>query len=126
MGEVARLCHDEAVRLDPGRLSRLVVELGAAGAEHVVARAMEEMATRLSEIDRSYRVGNMQAVCRNARSVKRHAGEIGMTTLARVAGDVHLCAGRGDMVAFAATWERLQRIADRSLTAIWDLQGVSG
>lgn len=126
MGDVARLCHEENVRLDAGRLSRLVVELGAAGAEHVVARAMEEMAGRLCEIEKTYRMGDLQAVCRNARSVKRHAGEIGMTTLARVAGDVHLCASRGDMVAFAATWERLERIADRSLTAIWDMQGVSG
>jgi hypothetical protein len=52
------------------------------------------------------------------------ADKIGMVTLARVAQDVGLCAGRSDAAALAATLARLTRIGDRSLSAVWDLQDV--
>ena len=61
----------------------------------------------------------------NARSLGRVAGQVGMVTLARVACDVAECAGRGDTVAAAATWARLERISDRSLVAAWDMQDIS-
>ena len=47
-----------------------------------------------------------------------------MRTLARVAGDVTRCIDAGDGVALAAVLSRLIRIGERSLTAIWDTQGL--
>lgn len=126
MGDVVSLCHDEGVRLDAARLGALVAELGEGPAENVVTRAMEEMATQLADMERHYREGDTRVICRSARYLSRLASEVGMTTLARVAADVNTCACRGDMVAFAATWARLLRIADRSLSEIWDLQGSAG
>ena len=126
MGHVVALNHEEGVRLDAARLVALVTELGDSAAESVVARAMEEMAVRLAEMEEHYREGDTRVICRSARTLARLAAEVGMTTLARVAADVNTCAGRGDMVAFAATWARLLRIADRSLTAIWELHGTTG
>ena len=126
MGHVVALSHEEGVRLDAARLVTLVTELGERAAEGVVSRAMEEMALHLAEMERHYREGDTRVICRSARALSRLAGEVGMTTLARVAADVNTCAGRGDMVAFGATWARLLRIADRSLSAIWDLQGSTG
>lgn len=126
MSQVVALNHEEGVRLDAARLVALVTDLGDRAAENLVARAMEEMALRLAEMEAQYCEGDTRDICRNARALARLAGEVGMTTLARVAGDVNTCAGRGDMVGFAATWARLLRIADRSLTAIWDIQGTTG
>lgn len=126
MSHVVALSHEEGVRLDAARLVALVTDLGDRAAENLVARAMEEMALRLAEMETQYCEGATRDICRNARALSRLAGEVGMTTLARVARDVNTCAGRGDMVGFAATWARLLRIADRSLTAIWDIQGTTG
>lgn len=126
MGDVRSLCHEEGVRLDAARLAAMVVAMGENAAERTMCRAMEDMALILAEMERHYREGETAVICRCARRLSRLAGEVGMSTLARVASDVALCAGRGDMVAFAATRDRLQRIADRSLTAVWELQGASG
>ena len=123
MGHVVALRHEEGVRLDGARLVSLVTELGDSAAESVVSRTMEEMALQLSEMERHYREGETRVICQGAQRLSRLAAEVGMTTLSQVARDVHTCAGRGDMVAFGATWARLLRIADRSLSAIWDLQG---
>jgi hypothetical protein len=50
------------------------------------------------------------------------ADQIGMASLARVARDVSSCAVRVDAAALGATLARLERIADVSLMAIWDMQ----
>jgi hypothetical protein len=123
MNQIEALRHEEGVRLDAARLVALVTQYGDGAAAGVVTRAMEDMADCLAEMEAHYREGETRVICRNARRLSALAADVGMTTLARVAADVNTCAGRGDMVAFGATWARLQRIADRSLSAIWDIQG---
>lgn len=123
MGHLVALDHEEGVRLDAVRLVKLVTELGDRGAETMVSNTMEAMALLLAEMEEQYESGDTWQIGRSARRLARLAEAVGMTTLARVAGDVETCAGRSDMVAFAATWSRLLRIAERSLTAIWDMPG---
>lgn len=125
MAEFAALRHEEGVRLDPDRLMALYEDLGEAGAENVVSRAMEELSHRMGEMLVQFRSNDAERFCRNARSLARVAGQVGMISLARVAQDVADCAGSGERVALAATWARLQRLSDRSLVAVWDLQDLS-
>jgi hypothetical protein len=126
MSNVVRLRHEESVGVDVTRLAGLAAEMGEAGAEGVVVRAMQEMASRLSHMERQYIHGNTVVISRDACRLARIAAEFGMTGMARVAGDVHRCAGRGDMVAFAATWARLLRIGDESLNTLWRMADGSG
>jgi len=123
--EVSGLRHDEGVRLDPDRLGALYAELGHASAESVVCRAMEELAVRITDMQRFLATGEHDALYRSGRLLAKVADQIGMTSLARVATDVCLCAERGDGAALGATMARLVRIGDRSLTAVWDLQDLS-
>ena len=88
MAILAVLRHDEGVRLDPDRLVALYSDLGEAGAEQVVCRAMEELAGRLTEIQRFADDGDIAAMTRSARLLVKVAEQIGMLTFARVAGDV--------------------------------------
>lgn len=125
MADMAALRHEEGVRLDPDRLMALYEDLGEAGAENVVTRAMEELAFRMSNMQEEFRTNDMETFARNARSLARVAGQVGMITLARVSRDVADCAAKGDAVAVAATWARLGRISDRSLVAAWDMQDMS-
>ena len=124
MDQVRVLAQEEAVRLDPDRLHSLYEQLGEAGAEDVVCRAMEELALRLSLVERLYRQDRLGEMRKAARSLTGIADQIGMNTLCRVAMDVTLCVDAGDPVALAATLSRLLRIGERSLTEIWDMQGV--
>jgi hypothetical protein len=123
--KVTKLAVSEAVRVDPERLNRLFVQLGEAGAEDVVCRAIEELAVRLAHSEGMWRDRDMPALRKSVRSLIAIADQVGMTALARVAGDVVGALDTGDTVTIAATYCRLLRVGERSLTAIWDLQDLS-
>jgi len=120
-----RLMFDEKVRLDSDRLAELYVQLGEAGAQDVVCRAMEELAVRLTRINESYQTNKTHDLRKGAKGLIGIAEQVGMQRLADVARDVRNCADENDPIALAATMARLLRIGDCSLTAVWDLQDLS-
>lgn len=124
MEHIRVLAQDEPVQLDPDRLQSLYDQLGEAGAEDVVCRAMEELAVRLSLIERLFRQDRKAELRKAARSLTGIADQIGMNALCRVACDVCNCVDANDPVALAATLSRLLRIGERSLTEVWDMQGI--
>ncbi|MEO1140210.1 MAG: hypothetical protein AAFW87_12215, partial [Pseudomonadota bacterium] len=67
--QITLLEQKEAVSLDSGRLEQLYVQLGEAGAEDVVCRALEELAVRLSHTERCYRENEMRDMRKSARSL---------------------------------------------------------
>ncbi|WP_244906076.1 hypothetical protein [Celeribacter ethanolicus] len=122
---VSKLRPDGTVEVDRDRLDQLYSQLGTSGADGVVSRAMEELAVRLAKVDSSYRKGQFAEMQRAARSMIAISEQIGMVTFARVAGDVNALALTDDSTALAACVERLMRIGENSLLAVWDLQGAS-
>ena len=122
---VFTLIQKETVRLDPDRLGSLYRQLGEAGAEDVVCRAIEELAVRLAHCERLWRQKDHKGLRKCTRSLIAISDQIGMTTLARVADDVTQAIDTGNGAAVGATLFRLLRIGERSLTAVWDLQDLS-
>lgn len=116
---------DEQVRLDAERLGELYLQMGEAGAEEVVCRAIDELACRLGKCHRLWCQQDASALRKSARSLIAIADQIGMAALARVARQVTDAVDGGDPVAVAATLSRLIRTGERSLTAVWDLQDLS-
>lgn len=125
MAKLAVLRHEEGVRVNPDCLVALYAELGEAGAERVVARTMEELNARLSEMQRFADDGDLVALTRSARVVVKMADQIGLTSFAMVALDVIAAAAAEDHAGQAATLARLLRIGDRSLNAVWDLRDMT-
>lgn len=125
VAQLLTLDQNESVRLNPDRLGELYKQLGEVGAEDVVCRAIEELALRLSTCERAWRAGDLAELGKCARSLIAIADQIGMTALARVAGDVGIALHAQDQPAVAATLFRLIRIGERSLTAIWDQRDLS-
>jgi hypothetical protein len=123
--QVTLLEQSERVSLDSDRLQQLYLQLGEAGAEDVVCRALEELAVRLSHTERCHREARWREMRKSARSLIAIAEQIGLGTLARVAQDVTVCIDDHDHVALAATLARLLRTGERSLHEIWDLQDYS-
>jgi len=113
------------VRLDPERLEALFEQLGDTGAEDIVCRALEALAARLGHADRSFREHRIKDMRKDTRSLIAIADQIGMSLLARVAGDVIASIDAGDHIALGATFARLLRIGERSLCEIWDVQGAA-
>lgn len=114
----------ESVEVDQARLGALYEQLGSAGAEDVVCRALEELALRLAHSEQLFRESAWSSLRKNTRSLIAIADQIGMSALAHVAGDVVKCVDAGDTVAVAATLSRLLRVGERSLTAVWDVQDL--
>lgn len=125
MDQVLKIRLKETVHVDQDRLAALYAELGDAGAEDVVCRAMEELALRLSHCSRLHAATNMSDLRKCARSLIAIGDQIGMHALTRVAADVINAVDVGDGPATAATLARLLRIGEQSLTAIWDLQDIT-
>lgn len=113
------------MHLDAARLEALVVELGATGAEDVMCRAMEELATRLARAERCWREENWMQMRKSARGLIAIADQLGMCLVAHVARDVVTSIDERDPTALAATLSRLLRIGERSLSEIWEMQDLS-
>ncbi len=113
------------MRLDHDQLEVLHLQLGAAGADQVVAQAMEEMAVLLSKVERHHREGKLEDVGIGVKSIVTIAQQVGMTSLARVGRDVISLIAGFDSAAYGASVARLVRIGESSLVAVWDLQGMS-
>lgn len=123
--QITLLKQTESVHLDQGRLEQLYSQLGEAGAEDIVCRALEEVAVRLSHTERCFRQNQLQDMRKSARSLIAIAEQIGMSKLAGVARDVMLSIDLHDKVAMAATLSRLLRIGETSLHEIWDVADYS-
>ena len=125
MADILSVMHNETVRLDPGKLNELYAQLGEAGAEDVVCRAIEELAVRLSHCERLWRQSDLPNLRKSARSLVAIAEQIGMSAMAKIAGDVTDAIDIDDQPAIAATLFRLLRVGERSLTAVWEQQDLS-
>lgn len=125
MDQVLKIRLGEKVCVDQDRLGALYAELGEAGAEDIVCRALEELALRLSHCSRLHRARDWTELRKSARSLIAIAEQIGMMVLARVSKDVISSIDAQDGPATAATLARLLRIGEQSLTAIWDLQDIT-
>lgn len=125
MSQLLSIHPAEAVHVDQERLGSLYAQLGENGAEDVVCRAMEELASRLTQCERLYREGRITDLRHQARSLIAIAEQIGMQGVSGVADSVTQCVDASDHVALAATLSRLLRVGERSLSAMWDHQEFS-
>ncbi len=111
----------EVARFDPTRLEQLCREKGEAQAETEAAEALSVIGRLLRNMGpETERLGD-QELGTYLDTLRSSADRIGMSTLARVAGDVRHCLDKGDHAALGATLARLYRVGDRSIHAIFDL-----
>ncbi len=124
MAAIARLVQAEPVVIDRDRLAILVRDLGEAGAERVVDRALEEVSRRLLTVETGWAEGDCRRVSRAAHSLIAIADQVGMHLLAHVACDVAALARSGDGPALAATVARLERVGEWSMLAMWGAEDI--
>lgn len=115
MGEIATLRPREVVRQDVEAIAVIYRNLGAPVAEQMVTRALGELALTMAAIAEKVRAQELRDMARQLGRLARLAGDLGLSSLATVAGDAKTCLERADSTAFAAVWARLMRVAERSL-----------
>ena len=112
--------------LDPERLAALCLEIGEGQAPELLVRAMQDLSERVDRARGLLRAGRLSDLALCAQRIAGIAGPMGLTGLARVAGDVAALGETGDRVALAAALARLERIANQSLRMVWLLRDMSG
>ena len=126
MEQVHVLFSDEAVYLDLIRIEELERLLGGKDAENVIVKAMEEVAKRLTLSERAFYAQDWAALRKAVKSMSAIGEQIGMQSLVRAGRNTLDALDSRNHAAMAATFYRLRRIGDRSLSDYWDLQGVTG
>jgi len=121
---IEKLRMDEPVRLDPDRLVVLYAELGQFAAERLIAAAMEDLAVHLVAVQLAAKDQRVDLLDRASVEIARLSRQVGMMLLSRVALDLRDCVQNDDRIGQAAVLARLVRLAERSLTAVWDYQDM--
>lgn len=122
---ISRLDFAETIPIDHDRLGNLLRDFGAAGAERVVDRAVDEISSRLLIVESAWASGEFKRLAKTAQSLIPIADQVGMHLLSHVACDVASLSGTGDAPALAASVARLQRVGEGSLLAMWSGQQFS-
>jgi len=121
---VRELRPEEPARFNPDKLEDLCLRIGENRAEAEVALALDRIAKALADLPDSKRIaGGLRQVITNLRD---DADLIGMSTLARAARNALDCLDTGHVVSLSAALARLERVGDRSIQAVWDLEDLSG
>jgi hypothetical protein len=126
MKEVAVLRPREVVRQDVEAVAEIYRNLGAPTAEQLVTRALGELALTMAGIVEKVRAQDLRDLGGQLGRLRRLADDIGLVTLAKVAGDLQSCLERADGTAFSAVWARLLRVAERSLSPDHGVADLSG
>lgn len=126
MDQIKVLFMDEAVFLDQAQIKELEKLLGSRDAESVIAKAMEEVALRLTKSESCFQAENWKELRKTVKSIAAIGEQIGMRSLKKVSTNAVDALDGGNSAAIAATYSRLVRVGDRSLSEFWDLQDISG
>lgn len=121
---ITELAPEEPARFNPECLEELCLKIGEVRAEAEVALALHRISEVLPNLNAMLRDdGNAFAVV--VDQICEDADLIGMATLARVARNVADSYATQNHVALAATLARLDRVGERSIHAVWDLEDLS-
>lgn len=121
---ITELAPEEPARFNPDCLEELCLKIGEVRAEAEVAQALHRLSEALPTLDALLR-DDERAFLVAVEKLGKDADLIGMATLARVARSVLDCFATSNHVGLAATMARLDRVGDRSIHAVWDLEDLS-
>ncbi len=125
LNNVVALRPNDRVRQDAEPIATIYRNLGTVSAEQVVTRALTELALTMAGLAAKVQARDLADVTRQLRRLQRMSENLGLVSLGLIAADVSACVERGDVTAFAAVWARLMRVAERSLSADRNMQGLT-
>lgn len=122
---ITELAPEEPARFNPDCLEELCLKIGEVRAEAEVAHALHRLSEVLPTLSALLKEDERGFVV-SVERISKDAELIGMATLARVARSVLESFATANHVALAATMARLDRVGERSIHAVWDLEDHSG
>ncbi len=121
---ITQIAPNEPARFNPECLEDLCHKIGEVRAEAEVALALHRISENLPKLGATLR-DDAKAFASMIDGIATDAALIGMATLARVARNVLDSYRTDNQVALTATLARLERVGERSIHAVWDLEDIS-
>lgn len=82
---------------------------------------VEDIARILGRAEAQYMKSNYDELRDSLNKITNLGRQFGFRNLSRVAQDVMICVDANDFVSVSSTFQRLLRVGEQSLFAIWDM-----
>lgn len=117
VNNIIGLLPKEQLWHDTEAVATIYRNLGAVTGQQIVTRALAEVAMTMAGLAAQMRSHDLRELPRQLRRLQSMAENLGMVSMAQVAGDLRRCHESGDATASAAVWARLIRVAEGALSA---------
>lgn len=111
--------------MNAAAVETLFRDLGTAGAEDVICRAMEDLGHRLLNLQAMAAKAPPEDLHKALRALAAVADQVGLSGMAAAARACIACIEDGDPVAESATLGRVFRLGERSLLEMCSLRDLS-
>ena len=111
----------ECVEIDPAQFFQQFNLQADRDMHDLIFDVVEDVARTLGREETEYLKTDYDNLRDSLDSVATQAQKFGFGHLSRVAQDVKLCVDGNDLVAVSSTFQRLLRVGEQSLFAIWNM-----
>lgn len=87
----------------------------------LIFEVVEDIARILGRAEAQYMKSNYDELRDSLNKITNLGRQFGFGNLSRVAQDVMICVDANDFVSVSSTFQRLLRVGEQSLFAIWDM-----
>ena len=121
MAIVTMMERKECIEIDQAQLFQQFNLQADRDRHDLVFDVVEDIAKILGRAETQYLKTDYDNLRESLDSIVTLAQKFGFGHLSRVAKDVKLCVEGNDFVAASSTFQRLLRVGEQSLFAIWDI-----
>ena len=118
---VTMMERKECVEIDQAQLFQQFNLQADRDRHDLIFDVVEDIARILGRAETQYLKTDYDSLRDSLDSVVTLSQKFGFGHLSRVAQDVKFCVDGNDLVAVSSTFQRLLRVGERSLFAIWDM-----
>jgi hypothetical protein len=122
---ITRLRPAEAIDVDCSVVAALFRAHGPIKAENVLMDQVADLTDRIGLLDDAVQTAGLVPALARATAEMENLGSlataIGLTSLANALYSASDAAGRSNLTALPALWDRVKRIGDQSLVMLWDI-----
>ncbi len=122
ISRATKLRPKDHLQVDTERLAEVYLHLGEGRASLAVDRSVEDLGCVLDLLRSQAQAGRIEAAIRTAERLQQIALPLGLSSLEQVSRDLQTVGTAQDMAAWSAVLARLDRVADRSVQVILELQ----
>lgn len=118
---VTMMERKECVGIDQGQLFQQFNLEADRDRHDLILDVVEDIAKILGRAEAQYLKMDYNDLCESLDNIITLGRKFGFGRLSRVAQDVQACVDANDFVAVSSTFQRLLRVGEQSLFAIWDM-----